>query len=98
MVLNKRKIPKDLVNPSLYTCLKKGERVKRKHIDKSGNIIKYEGIILAIDSDSIHIFWDTCNGKYSPYNLEGNYSKCTIDEIFRGYDEYSPILKNRRYL
>ena len=93
MVHKVKQMQKDIGHLSLYSIFDIGDRVKKKHIDNSGNKFIYEGIILTITSDFIQIFWDTCDGKYSPYDLDESFSKITKDEIFNGNNENSPIKK-----
>ena len=93
MVHKLKQMQKDIGYLSLYSSFNIGDRVKKKHIDNSGNKFVYEGIILSISSDFIQIFWDTCDGKYRPYDLDESFTRCTKDEIFNGNIENSPIKK-----
>ncbi len=79
--------------PSLYDAFELGDRVIRKYKYKNGKNKEYKGIILAIDNNSIEIYWDTLDGKYRPTNMGVAFTNCQIDEIFKGNKEYTPITK-----
>lgn len=79
--------------PSLYDFFKLGDRVKRKYKDNDGKTKEYGGIILAIKQDNIEIYWDTKDGEYKPDDMDLTFTNCTINEIFKGDDHYSPIKK-----
>ena len=81
--------------PPLYDVFDLGDRVKRFYLDKNGNYKEYKGIILAIDSEGVEIYWDTLNGKYRPNNMNIAFSNCPINEIIKGSENYSPIKKER---
>ena len=49
--------------PSLYDAFDLGDRVKRIYKDKDGKEREYRGIVLAIDDNSIEVYWDTKDGK-----------------------------------
>jgi hypothetical protein len=78
---------------SLYDAFKLGDRVKRIYKDEHGKLKEYMGIILAIDKENIEVYWDTLNGKYRPYNMDVTFTKCSVDDIFKGDKYYSPIKK-----
>ena len=80
--------------PPLYDAFELGERVKRIYKDKTGKNREYKGIVLAIDENSIEVYWDTKDGKYSPENTDMAFTNCQINEIFNGTEEYSPIKKD----
>jgi len=82
--------------PSLFDAFELGDRVKRMYKDKYGNNKEYRGIVLAIDVNSIEIYWDTKDGKYRPGDMDIAFTNCTINEIFKGTEEYSPIKKELR--
>lgn len=82
--------------PSLFDAFELGDRVKRMYKDKDGTKKEYRGIVLAIDSTSIEIYWDTKDGKYRPGDMNIAFTNCTINEIFNGTEEYSPIKKDER--
>jgi hypothetical protein len=81
--------------PSLYDMFELGDRVKRFYIDKNGKNKEYKGIVLAIDTKSIEIYWDTIDGKYRPQEMDIAFSNCQIEEIFSGTDKYSSIEKDK---
>jgi hypothetical protein len=83
--------------PSLYDAFALGDRVKRLYKDKKGRNKEYKGIILAIDSKGVEIYWDTLNGKYRPRDMEIAFSNCLKNEIFQGNEKYSPIKKDNHY-
>lgn len=91
----KKNKEKEITNkyPSLYNAFKLGDRVKRNFKDKKGKNKEYKGIILAIEDNSIEIYWDTLDGKYRPANMGVAFTNCQIDEIFKGSKEYTPIRK-----
>jgi hypothetical protein len=80
--------------PSLYDAFDLGDRVKRHYKVKNGQNKEYKGIILAIDSKGVEIYWDTLNGKYRPKDMEIAFSNCPRNEIFHGNEKYSPIKKD----
>jgi len=80
--------------PSLYDAFELGDRVKRMYKDRYGNNNEYRGIVLAIDSTSIEIYWDTKDGKYRPQDMNIAFTNCQINEIFGGTQKYSPIKKD----
>jgi len=82
--------------PSLYDAFELGDRVKRTYKDVNGEYIEYKGIVLAIDANSIEIFWDTQDGKYRPSDMNIDFTNCQIYEIFTGTREYSPIEKDNK--
>ncbi|OGS40729.1 MAG: hypothetical protein A3K77_04420 [Euryarchaeota archaeon RBG_13_31_8] len=83
--------------PSLYDVFELGDRVKRIYKDISGCYIEFKGIILAIDANSLEIYWDTQDGKYRPRDMYIEFTNCPINEIFTGTKEYSPIEKDKKY-
>ena len=83
--------------PSLYDAFDLGDRVKRIYKDINGSHFELKGIVLAIDADSIEIYWDTKDGKYKPTDPNIGFTHCPIDEIFSGNKDYSPIKKDNRY-
>jgi hypothetical protein len=83
--------------PSLYDVFELGDRVKRVYKDINGDCIEFKGIVLAIDANSIEIYWDTQDGKYKPNDTNIGFTNCPINEIFTGTKEYSPIKKDNRY-
>ena len=80
--------------PSLYDAFELGDRVKRYYKNKNGKELEYKGIVLAIDSNSIEIYWDTQDGKYRPQDMDIAFTNCPITEIFKGSKEYTPIHKD----
>jgi len=80
--------------PSLYDAFNLGDRVKRVFTDKKGNHQEYKGIVLAIESNSIEVYWDTRDGKFRPKNMDVTFTNCRINEIFNGNIKYSPIKKD----
>ena len=82
--------------PSLYDVFKPGDRVKRSCTNKYDKSEEYKGIIMGMDDNSMEIFWDTLNRKYSPKEIDVNFTNCSIDEIFKGSEKYTPI-KNERH-
>ena len=80
--------------PSLYDAFELGNRVKRSYKIKNGKNKEYKGIVLAIDDNSVEIYWDTRDGKYRPKDMNVAFTNCQIDEIFRGNKEYTPIKKD----
>ena len=81
--------------PSLYNAFDLGDRVKRIYKSKNGTK-EYKGVILAIDENSVEIYWDTKDGKYRPKGMNVAFTNCSVDEIFRGSEKYSPIEKYDR--
>jgi len=81
--------------PSLYDAFELGDRVKRSYKEKNGKVKEYKGIVLAIEENSMEIYWDTLNGKYRPNNMELAFTNCHIDEIYSGNEGYSPIKKEK---
>ncbi len=77
--------------PSLYDAFELGDRVKRVYIDKNGESKEYKGIILAIYDNGMEVYWDTENGKYRPKNMDIAFTNCSVDEIFKGDENHSPI-------
>lgn len=80
--------------PSLYDVFELGDRVKRIYRDADG-IKEYKGIVLAIKNDCIEVYWDTMNGKYRPPSMNIAFTTCSVEEIFKGNEKYSPILKEK---
>jgi hypothetical protein len=80
--------------PSLYNKFELGDRVKRVYKNKNGRNKEYKGIVLAIDKNSLEIYWDTVDGKYRPEDMNIAFSNCQIKEIFRGTEKYSSIKKD----
>lgn len=94
--MNKKNCKKKNENyPSLYDAFDLGDRVKRIYRDKDGKNKEYKGIVLAIDKNSIEIYWDTIDGKYRPEDMNIAFSNCQIKEIFTGTDKYSSIEKDK---
>ena len=83
------------IYPSLYDAFDLGDRVKRLLIDEHGKNKEYRGVVLAIDDNSIEIYWDTVDGKYRPGYLNAAFTNCSINEIFKGNKQYTPIKKDR---
>ncbi len=77
--------------PSLYDAFELGDRVKRLYTDKDGESKEYKGIILAIYDDGMEVYWDTENGKYRPKNMDVAFTNCSVEEIFKGDKNYTPI-------
>jgi len=80
--------------PSLFDVFVLGDRVKRVRKDKEGSTKEYKGIVLAIDKSGIEIYWDTCDGKFRPSGIDVTFTNCSVDEIFKGNDFYTPIEKD----
>ena len=80
--------------PSLYDAFDLGDRVKRIYKDKNGKNKEYKGIVLAIDNNGIEIYWDTRDGKYNPDDRDIAFTNCSINEIFKGNEKYTPIEKD----
>ena len=70
--------------PSFYDAFELGDRVKRIYKDINGSHLELKGIVLAIDANSIEIYWDTKDGKYKPTDWNIGFTNCPIDEIFSG--------------
>jgi len=83
--------------PSLYDAFELGDRVKRVYKDTNGCSIEFKGIVLAIDANSLEIYWDTKDGKYIPNDMNIGFTNCQVNEIFTGTREYSPIEKDNKY-
>jgi len=83
-------------HPSLYDEFELGDRVKRIYRDGSGTK-EFKGIVLAIDKQSIEIYWDTVDGKYRPKNMDIAFTNCSLEEIFNGIGKFSRIEKERGY-
>jgi len=84
----------DCCYPSLYDAFDLGDRVKRKYKNNKGKKVEYKGIVLAIEDSAIEIYWDTRNGKYRPNDMDIAFTNCSINEIFKGNEEYTPIEKD----
>jgi hypothetical protein len=82
--------------PSLYDAFNLGDRVKRIRKDKEGKPKEYKGTVLAIDEETIEIYWDTVNGKFRPEDMGIAFTTCPIYEIFNGTENYTPIKKEQR--
>ena len=80
--------------PSLYDAFDLGDRVRRIYKDKDGKEKEYRGIVLAIDDNSIEVYWDTKDGKYRPNDMDIAFTNCQIKEIFKGNEKYTPIEKD----
>ncbi len=80
--------------PSLYDAFDLGDRVKRIYKDKDGKEREYRGIVLAIDDNSIEVYWDSKDGKYRPRDMDLAFTNCQIKEIFKGNEKYTPIVKD----
>ena len=80
--------------PSLYDAFDLGDRVKRIYKDKNGKYKEYKGLVLAIDDNGIEIYWDTRDGKYNPDDMDIAFTNCSINEIFKGNEKYTPIEKD----
>jgi len=81
--------------PSLYDAFELGDRVKRTYHDKKDKY-EYKGIVLAIEDDSMEVYWDTMNGRYRPGDMNVAFTSCQRNEIFKGNDYYTPIKKDSR--
>ena len=79
--------------PSLYDAFELGDRVRRTFKDKKDRC-EYKGIVLAIEDDSIEIYWDTMDGKYRPSDMNVAFTNCPLNEIFDGKNHYTPIKKD----
>jgi len=80
--------------PSLFDVFVLGDRVRRVRKDRDGKISEYKGIVLAIDKEGIEIYWDTRDGKFRPNDIDVTFTNCSVDEIFKGNDLYTPIEKD----
>lgn len=96
-LLNRYKRKKIQKFPSLYDVFELGDRVKRVYKGINGDLTEFKGIVLAIDTNSIEIYWDTQDGKYRPSDMNIDFTHCPIEEIFSGTKEYSPIEKDNKY-
>jgi len=83
--------------PSLYDVFELGDRVKRIYKDENGDIVEFKGIVLAIDSNSMEIYWDTQDGKYRPVGMNVDFTNCPVEEVFTGTKQYTPIEKDKKY-
>ena len=79
--------------PSLYNAFNLGDRVKRDYKEKDGKTKEYRGTVLAIDKESIEIYWDTVDGKFRPEDMGVAFTTCPVYEIFNGNENYTPIKK-----
>ncbi len=96
--MSKERIKKKKNNyPSLYDIFDLGDRVKRVYKDKNGKNKEYKGIVLAIDKNSIEIYWDSVDGKYRPKEMDIAFSNCQTKEVFSGSEKYSSIEKDKNY-
>ena len=96
--MNKGRIKKKIKDyPSLYDAFELGDRVKRIYKDKNGKNREYKGIVLAIDKNSIEIYWDSIDGKYRPDDMDIAFSNCQQKEVFSGTEKYSSIEKDKNY-
>ena len=91
--MSKKDGDKEKNYPSLYESFKLGERVVRTYKDDSGSSKEYRGLIMAISNDSMEIYWDTVNGKYRPIDMGVAFTKCKVNEVFKGTEHYTPIKK-----
>ena len=80
---------------SLYDAFSLGDRVSRKYRDSNGNRCRVEGVILAINDDSVKVLWDTISGKSDLKDIDICFSLCSKEEIFEGNEFFSPI--KRKY-
>ena len=71
------------------------DRVNRVYKYKNGKNKDYKGIILAIRSYSLEIYWDTRERKYRFIDSNIAFTGCSIKEIFKGNEEFTPIKKDR---
>jgi len=92
-----RKYSKNKNYPSLYDAFNLGDRVKRVLYDNKGYTREYRGIVLAIDDNTVEIYWDTVDGRYRPGDMDVGFTSCSAEEVFRGNDRYSPIKKEKHY-
>ena len=81
--------------PALYDIFKPGDRVSRRRVDKNGKTDIYNGIIMKMNDKHLEIFWDVMDGKYRPKDIEVNFTNCSLNDIFEGSDNYTPIKKER---
>lgn len=91
--MKKYKVRKRESYPSLYEAFELGDRVKRVYKDGNGMIKEFRGIILAIEDNCMEVYWDTEDGKYRPPTMDVAFTNCSVDEIFNGDKNYSPIEK-----
>lgn len=84
--------------PSLFQKFKPGDRVIRNWNGFKGNNEEYEGIIMTMDTDYLEIYWDTKNKTYCPKSIEEDFTKCSIDEVYNGNEEFSPIKSKKSSL
>ncbi|MEF8880128.1 MAG: hypothetical protein V5A64_07055 [Candidatus Thermoplasmatota archaeon] len=77
--------------PSLYDAFELGDRVKRVYRDENGTAREYKGIILAIYDNGVEVYWDTEDGKYRPEGMDVAFTSCSVEEIFKGDDHFSPL-------
>ena len=89
---------KDYEYPSLFETFQLGDRVMRIYKDKLGKKIKYKGIILKIEKNSIEVYWDTKNDEYKSEEMNTSFTHCDVEEIFRGDGYFTPIKKEKSYL
>ncbi len=80
--------------PCLYEAFELGDRVKRIYTDNNGSSKVYKGIILAIEKNNMEVYWDTLDGKYRPKDMNIAFTTCTVEEIFKGNEYYSPIKRD----
>ena len=91
MLMNKKMRREDEDYLSLYDAFHLGDRVRRIYKDKKGKPLEYRGIVLAIDKESIEVYWDTLNGKFRPTGMSVTFTTCPLPEIFNGNNNYTPI-------
>ena len=82
--------------PSLYDKFKPGQRVVRQYKKETGELEEYEGIIMAMDTEAMEIYWDTIDGEYSPDQIVDDFTLCDADEVYNGTQEYSPIKRKKK--
>jgi hypothetical protein len=82
-------------SPSLFQKFQPGDRVTRSLNKDSRSREEYEGIIMAMDSDYLEIYWDIKNGSYCPNSIEEDFTKCLLDEVCMGNLEFSPIKRKK---
>lgn len=82
--------------PSLYDEFQPGDRVYRKITVEKGKTEEYEGIIMAMDTDRMEVYWDTVDGEYNPSIIDEDFTMCSVDEVLNGNQECSPIKRKHK--
>ena len=76
---------------SLFRYFHPGDRVKRRYKQAKEGKKQYEGIIIAMDHNSLEIYWDTVDGIYCPNLIDMDFTMCGFNEVMKGNNKFSPV-------